>query len=647
MQAVFLRILNMSIAAGWLIAVVLILRLLLKKAPKWITCVLWAFVAVRLACPFSFETVFSLIPSAETVSPDIVYSASPAIDSGMPLIDNALNPVIGQVFAPEPLVSANPLQIWLPVACILWLAGILSMAGYALISYGRLCRRLKAAIPLRDNIRICDEIQTPFILGIIRPRIYLPSGTAEEEEKYILAHEKAHLKRRDYWWKPLGFALLTIHWFNPLVWIAYSLLCRDIELACDEKVIRDYGLEDRKAYSQALLVCSISSGRGMACPLQFGEVGVKERVKSVLSYRKPGFWIILAAVLACGATAVCFLTNPKGDEGETASPKTEVYGVIMELEGEPGRLVLEIPYTGTVEIPEAGKIYPYYDPEEDGLGLTITGQLVKLVFPGNTELTLQETYPARFVEAAEEIVVMSSGDFYLRQDGAVGCVLGFPAAWLADGVDTEAGDTLNIYREPKESGLLAQAAVLSVDREAEVPMIYIALSAEDARRFLEEWGSSLGTALFYETEKSVITEGTDAQEETGAQEQRSDSGEPEAETGVGLITQGQFHGYIAELGDNYVLVDEQLWITSEDEEWKSEYDDAAGFAVVDVRPENGEYVLDEGCTYEILENHWQPGLELTKEAFAEYLKENEDYPVLWIFTVKDGVITGIQEQYRP
>lgn len=264
-----------------------------EKAPKQITCVLWAFVAVRLACPVSLETVFSLIPSAETVSSDIVYSDSPAIDSGIPVIDNVLNPAIGQVFAPKPENSANPLQIWIPVASVVWLAGVLIMAGYALVSYGRLRRRLRTAVPLEDNIRICDEVAAPFIFGLIRPRIYLPSHRAEAEEEYILAHERAHLKRRDYLWKPLGFGLLAIYWFHPLVWVSYILFCRDIELACDEKVIRDFDLEERKAYSRALLDCSVSAGREMACPLRFGEVGVKERVKSVLNYKSPVFGLFL------------------------------------------------------------------------------------------------------------------------------------------------------------------------------------------------------------------------------------------------------------------------------------------------------------------------------------------------------------------
>ena len=314
MDIIFLKLLNMSIAAGWLILAVILLRFLLKKAPKWLTCALWAIVAIRLLCPFSVESSFSLIPSAETVNPAIVqYASEPTIDSGISLLDRTLNPIIGEYYVPELVESVNPLQIRVFLGSILWIAGLLGMLGYAVISFLRIHFNVREAVPLRDNIRLCDAVKSPFILGIIRPRIYLPSGTGEEQLGYVLAHEQAHLKRRDHWWKPLGFILLSVYWFHPLVWAAYILLCRDIEIACDEKVIKDMDMAQKKAYSNALLTCSTQRKMVMACPLAFGEVGVKERVKTVLHYRKPAFWLIMAAILACVAVAVCFLTNPKND----------------------------------------------------------------------------------------------------------------------------------------------------------------------------------------------------------------------------------------------------------------------------------------------------------------------------------------------
>ena len=310
MEAIFLKILNMSITASWLVLAIIIVRLLLKKAPKAISVFMWALVGVRLICPFSFESILSLIPSAETVPQDIIYSEAPAIHSGVPIFNSTVNPIISENLAPEVGASVNPMQIVAFVASVVWIVGIVAMVLYTVISYFRIHRKVREAVPYQENIWLCDHIDTPFILGVIRPRIYLPSNMNEQDIEYVIAHEKAHLKRHDHWWKPLGFLLLTVYWFNPILWIAYVLLCKDIELACDEKVINDMGTEIKKSYSDALINCSVPRKMISACPLAFGEVGVKGRVKSVLNYKKPAFWIIVVAVVACIALSVGFLTNP-------------------------------------------------------------------------------------------------------------------------------------------------------------------------------------------------------------------------------------------------------------------------------------------------------------------------------------------------
>lgn len=310
MEAIFLQILNMSITASWLVLAIVILRLILKKAPKAISVFMWALVGVRLICPFSFESILSLIPSAETVPQDIIYSEAPAINSGVPIFNSTVNPIISENLAPEVGASVNPMQIIAFVSSVVWIVGIVAMLLYTVISYFRIHRKVREAVPYQENIWLCDHIDTPFILGVIRPRIYLPSNMNEQDIEYVIAHEKAHLKRHDHWWKPLGFLLLTVYWFNPILWIAYILLCKDIELACDEKVIKDMGTEIKKPYSEALINCSVPRKMISACPLAFGEVGVKGRVKSVLNYKKPAFWIIVVAVVACIALSVGFLTNP-------------------------------------------------------------------------------------------------------------------------------------------------------------------------------------------------------------------------------------------------------------------------------------------------------------------------------------------------
>ena len=338
MTQFFLTVLNMSISAGYVVLVVLLLRLLLKRAPKWISVLLWGIVAVRLICPVSVESVLSLIPSAETVSPDIMFDAVPSVNTGIPIVNDALNPILEESFAPSMGDSANPLQILLPILAAVWCAGMAVMVIYTVISYLRLQRKVRTAVRLRDNIYQSEAVVSPFVLGILRPRIYLPFGLSEQDAALVIAHEQAHVKRRDHWWKPLGFLLLTLHWFNPLLWLGYVLLCRDIELACDEKVIRSLDHARRADYSQALLTCSVNRRMIAACPLAFGEVGVKNRVKTVLNYRKPAFWIILAAIVACIALAVCFLTNPPSDVPPDAPPvvdlavETEYPGIYLTID---------------------------------------------------------------------------------------------------------------------------------------------------------------------------------------------------------------------------------------------------------------------------------------------------------------------------
>ena len=312
MSELFLKIVNMSISASWVVIAVLTLRFCLKKAPKWVNVLLWGIVAARMVFPFSIESVLSLIPSAETISPTIMMEQSPSVQTGVPALNHVINPVISGSFTPAPGASANPLQIWIPVLAGIWLFGIAALFLYSAVSYWRLRRKVCEAVILRGNIYQSEKVCSPFVLGIIRPKIYLPYHMDSREMDHVIAHEQTHIRRKDHWWKPLGFLLLTTHWFNPLMWLSYILLCRDIELACDEKVIRKMSNEQRADYTQALVACSVDRRLITACPLAFGEIGVKERVKSVMNYKKPAFWIVLASVIVCAVIAVCFLTNPIG-----------------------------------------------------------------------------------------------------------------------------------------------------------------------------------------------------------------------------------------------------------------------------------------------------------------------------------------------
>lgn len=314
MAAVFLKLLNLSISASWLVLAVLVLRLVSKRSPKWMNVLLWGIVALRLVLPFSIESALSLIPSAETVSPAAVqFAPAPTITSGVSVIDNAVNPSLSEHFAAVPTASVNPLYVWTEIAGWVWLIGLGVMLLYALVSYLRLRRRVSVSLPVQDHIYLCDAISSPFILGVVKPHIYLPSGLDEVQRQNVLAHEQAHLARRDHWWKPLGFVLLAVYWFNPVLWLAYALLCRDIELACDERVIRTMDESAVKTYSTVLLACSMPRKAAITCPLAFGEVGVKERVRNALHYKKPAFWVVAASVAVCVVVAMCFLTNPPTD----------------------------------------------------------------------------------------------------------------------------------------------------------------------------------------------------------------------------------------------------------------------------------------------------------------------------------------------
>ena len=314
MAAVFLKLLNLSISASWLVLAVLVLRLVSKRSPKWMNVLLWGMVALRLMLPFSIESALSLIPSAETLSPEVVrFDPAPTITSGVSVIDNAVNPSLSEHFAAVPTASVNPLYVWTEIAGWVWLIGLGAMLLYALASYLRLRRRVSVSLPIQDNIYLCDAISSPFILGVVKPHIYLPSGLDEVQRQNVLSHERAHLARRDHWWKPLGFALFAVYWFNPVLWLAYTLLCRDIELACDERVIRTMDESAVKTYSTVLLACSMPRKAVITCPLAFGEIGVKERVRNALHYKKPAFWVVAASVAVCVVVAVCFLTNPPTD----------------------------------------------------------------------------------------------------------------------------------------------------------------------------------------------------------------------------------------------------------------------------------------------------------------------------------------------
>lgn len=536
MSEVFLRIINMSISASYIVLAVLLLRLLLKKAPKWITVILWGIVAVRLICPFSIESVLSLIPSKEAVSPSIMTDPLPTINTGILAINSAINPIIGESLAPTPGNSVNPLQIWIPVLTAAWAFGMAALLIYAVISYARIKKQIGTAVLLRNNIYQSENVKSPFVLGIIKPKIYLPFDVDEKDLEYVVAHEMAHIRRKDHLWKPLGFLLLMLHWFNPLMWFAYVLLCRDIELACDEKVIKTLDRDERADYSQALLTCSVNRRMITACPIAFGEVGVKARVKSVLNYRKPAFWLILAAVVACAAVAVCFLTNPPQKQEDDLMPLhgdiyTDYEGVYISIKSidkdEGGQNIFNILWhNDTDEEVTFGEIFTIERKTAGGWSETDAGETV---FDGvgyllKPHIAVEKSYVSEHCDFSKTGAYRFSAPFSIKKDDEwvsyetwftfdIGAILSveYLREQYPEYFDIDASNGLDIYvwqmvpyyysfgmlphsEEPRDTFSIELMNLRGVDTE-QMRMILSTYNVEQEDIYIIPWGNPLSSYL--------------------------------------------------------------------------------------------------------------------------------------------------------
>lgn len=311
---IFSALLNRAVAATLLLLAVCVYRALSPKAPKWSRLFLWALAGLRLCLPFSIRSAWSLVPSEKILDYETAqYAAKPEITSGIAALNQAVNPAFGESFAATPAASANPLQIWMHFAGIVWAVGVLALLLAALVSVWKLRRRVQASIELTKGVRLCDAIDTPFLLGLFRPTVYLPSQLSQQERDVVLAHEAAHKTHGDCIWKLLGYGILCAYWFYPPVWLGYALFCRDLELACDERAVKRLSLEEKKRYASVLLSCSVPRGSFPVCPLAFGEVGVKERVKRVLD-KKPAKALIALALAVCLVIGVCFLTAKQDEQ---------------------------------------------------------------------------------------------------------------------------------------------------------------------------------------------------------------------------------------------------------------------------------------------------------------------------------------------
>lgn len=328
----FIDLLNRSIQAGYLILAIILIRLVWKRVPKLMYRFLWCLTGLRLALPFTWETALSLIPKKTVIEPEILYSQTPTVDSGIQAVNEVVNPVITQSMTPQVGASVNPLQIVMTVGAWIWCAGLVVLLFYSVISYVRLHYRMRDAVLLEENIFQSEKVDSPFVFGFIKPRIYLPFSLEEENRPYVIAHEKMHIKNKDYLLKPVAFILLSVYWFNPLVWIAYYLFCKDLELACDEWVIWNLETEEKKAYAKVLVMCSTQRKFGRISPLAFGENSVKERIKNVLRYKNPTVLVFAMIMVVVLLAVLCFMTNPRDDNEIVLENDGLVVDVLKEPE---------------------------------------------------------------------------------------------------------------------------------------------------------------------------------------------------------------------------------------------------------------------------------------------------------------------------
>lgn len=400
MTVFFAGLVKTAIGANWLILAAIFLRFLLKKAPRRVTCLLWAIVALRLVLPVSIESPVSLIPQTTVALQEAVDTSLIHVEA-VPPWNGAAAPL------PTAIGTAQASEMHtLPLATI-WAAGMAVMLGYLLISYFRMRYLVREAVQEEGNIWVCDGVTSPFILGVFRPRIYLPSGLSGSSRAYVIAHEKSHLCCKDHLWKPFAFCLLAMYWFDPLVWAAYWLACRDIEFACDERVIRALKLPERKAYASALLTCSDGRKRVLVCPVAFGETAVVQRIRSVLNYKRPSFWAILVAVILILALAIGFLTVPKSEPKEAPSNSSLKESV-------PPETILETQApTAPAEESSTEVDDPEWTPYPDGIridtyeGENFTAQIMLVRDPSRVYLatsseTLSKDTPGLKIDAAIE-----------------------------------------------------------------------------------------------------------------------------------------------------------------------------------------------------------------------------------------------------
>lgn len=632
MGDIFLQLLNMSITAGWLVLAVLAVRFLFRNMPKWICCLFWAVVALRLLVPFSIESPFSLQPSAQpilstTVMEDGVKMYVPSIDSRASFVENRVNRTLRDTFAYQESESAAPVQIVTEIAGYIWLIGMAVLLIHAMVGVIRLQRSVREAIRYRDNSYVCDAVTTPFLLGVFRPRIYLPSALPQAEIPYVLAHERAHLKRGDHVWKTISYLMLCVYWFHPLCWIAYLMLCKDIELACDERVIRDMSYDDKKEYSRVLLSCATQRRFVLSCPLAFGEVGVKERVKMVLNHKKCAFGITVLAVVVCVVVAICFLTNPVGAPSDETTEVTDSAAPAGQTETT-GSAASEINGTQTTRDAEVIEVTDE-TAVIDELTRVVSTVGLENAYPWNNTVDLKQNADALIKMAADD-----SGRYEIY--GIMSKKYGTYGMLLNDGAG--GSENWNFACVPwYYSGLADDEPVLEWDS-----------SGADKYSFDKYVFSYVSD---YENGEPVWCETVlDCGYDTGHMEFMSEEAYDERMRWLGDV--GEEMVYIVWLRGRSCAFDPVEWVEvpgeRADELGITEEDAPSGFYVYNETIDFDKRPVDDNCRFQILdwENNYEPK-NVTKEEMEQILEERKDLNIPYKIRIDNNYITAVTEQYIP
>lgn len=632
MGDIFLQLLNMSITAGWLVLAVLAVRFLFRNMPKWICCLLWAAVALRLLVPFSIESPFSLQPSAQPIQSTTVMDGGvktyvPSIDSRVSFVENRVNPALRDTFAYQESESAAPVQIVTEIAGYIWLVGMAVLLIYALVGVIRLHRSVREAIRYRDNSYVCDAVTTPFLLGVFRPRIYLPSALPQAEIDYVLAHEQAHLKRGDHVWKTIGYLMLCVYWFHPLCWIAYLMLCKDIEFACDERVIRDMSYDDKKEYSRVLLSCATQRRFVLSCPLAFGEVGVKERVKMVLNHKKCAFGITVLAVVVCVVVAICFLTNPVGAPSDETTEVTDSAAPAGQTETT-GSAASEINGTQTTRDAEVIEVTDE-TAVIDELTRVVSTVGLENAYPWNNTVDLKQNADALIKMAADDSGRYEIYGIMSKKYGTYGMLLN---DWVGGSENWNFACVPWYY-----SGAPDEEPVLEWDS-----------SGADKYTF-DKYVFSYVSA--YENGAPVWCEKVlDCGYDTGHMEFMSEEEYDERLRWLGDVAEEMV--YIGWLRGKSCAFDPVEWVEvpSEraDELGITEEDAPSGFYVYNETIDFDKRPVDDNCRFQILdwENNYEPK-NVTKEEMEQILEERKDLNIPYKIRIDNNYITAVTEQYIP